>query len=182
MPKAPQIRSTTILAVRRNGQTAMAGDGQVTIDQTVVKAHARKIQTLADGKVLAGFAGALADAMTLLDRFRARLEEHGGNLRRAAVELAKEWRTDKYLRQLNAMLLVADAETLLLISGTGDVITPDDDVIAIGSGGNHALAAARALLRHTDLPAREIAEEALRLAAEVCVYTNANLVTEVIGE
>lgn len=175
-----RIRSTTIVAVRRDGQTALAGDGQVTLDATIVKAGARKLQFLADGKVLAGFAGSLADALTLLDRLRARLEEHSGNLRRAAVELAKEWRTDKYLRQLNAVLVVADAQLLLLISGNGDVIQPDDDVLAVGSGGNFALAAARALLRHTTLSAQEIAVEALRIAAEVCVYTNDQISVEVL--
>lgn len=175
-----KIRSTTIIAVRRAGQVAVAGDGQVTVDNTILKSNARKVQTMAEGRVIAGFAGAVADAMTLFDKFRARLDESQGNLKRAAVELAKEWRTDKYLRQLNALLVVADQETLLLISGTGDVIQPDDDVIAIGSGGNFALAAARALLRHTELTAPEIATEALRIAAEVCVFTNDHLTVETL--
>jgi ATP-dependent HslUV protease subunit HslV len=180
MKSKGRFRGTTIVAVRRDGQTAIAGDGQVTFDSTVVKSGARKVQVLAEGRVLAGFAGAVADAMTLLDKFRTHLEEHSGNLRRAAIELAKAWRTDKYLRQLNAVLVVADRETLLLISGTGDVIQPDDDVLAIGSGGNYALAAARALLRHTDMPASRIAEEALRLASELCVYTNDQISVETI--
>ncbi len=176
-----KIRSTTIVAVRRNQQTAMAGDGQVSVNDTILKAQARKVQTMADGRVLAGFAGAVADAMTLFEKFRARLDESAGNLRRAAVELAKEWRTDKYLRQLNAQLLVADTDTLLLISGTGDVIQPDDEVLTVGSGGPYALAAARALLRHTNLSAAEVAEQALRIAAEVCIYTNDQLTIEVLG-
>ena len=176
-----KVRSTTILAVRRDGQVAMAGDGQVSVNETILKANARKVQTMAEGRALAGFAGAVADAMTLFEKFRGRLDEAQGNLRRAAVELAKEWRSDKYLRQLNAQLLVADAEGLLLISGTGDVIQPDDDVLAVGSGGPYALTAARALLRHTDLSAAQVAEEALRLAAEVCIYTNDHLTVEVLG-
>jgi ATP-dependent HslUV protease subunit HslV len=180
MKRELRVRGTTIVAVRRDGQVAMAGDGQVSIEGTIVKAGAKKIQTLAEGRVLAGFAGAVADAMTLLDKFRAQLESNTGNLRRAAIALAREWRTDKYLRQLNAVLLVADHEDLLLVSGTGDVIAPDDDVLAIGSGGNFALAAARALLRHTELTAATIAEESLRLAAEVCVYTNDQITVAVL--
>jgi ATP-dependent HslUV protease subunit HslV len=176
-----ELRSTTILAVRRGDEVAMAGDGQVSLEDTIIKAGARKVQSMADGTVLAGFAGAVADAMTLFEKFRGKLEESRGNLRRAAVELAKEWRTDKYLRQLNAMLVVADRTSLLMISGTGDVIEPDDDCLAIGSGGRYALAAARALLRHTELGARQIAEEALRIASEVCVYTNDHLTVEVLG-
>lgn len=175
-----KFRSTTIVAVRRHGKVAIAGDGQVSVENTILKSNARKVQTMADGTVIAGFAGAVADAMTLFDKFRAQMETHPNNLRRAAVELAKEWRTDKFLRELNALLIVADLETLLLISGTGDVIQPDDDVIAIGSGGNFALAAARALLRHTELGAQEIAAEALRIASEVCVYTNDQVTIEVL--
>lgn len=178
MAKQHILRGTTILAVRRDGRVAMAGDGQVTLDDTVLKSGARKVQVLGGGKVLAGFAGSVADAMTLLDKFRGHLEQHQGTLRRAAVELAKEWRTDKFLRQLSAMLLTADQDSLLLVSGTGDVIEPEDDAIAIGSGGNHALAAARALLRHTDLGARQIAEAALKIAGELCVYTNQQLTIE----
>lgn len=175
-----EVHATTIVAVRRDGQVALAGDGQVTVENTILKSNARKVQTLAEGRVVAGFAGAVADAMTLFDKFRGRLEESQGSLRRAAIELAKEWRTDKYLRELNALLVVADLETLLLISGTGDVIQPDDDVLAIGSGGNYALAAARALLRHTQLSAADIAAEALRIAAEVCVYTNDQITLETL--
>jgi len=176
------IRSTTIVACRRNGEVAIAGDGQVTVDQTILKTGARKVQRLADGKVVAGFAGAVADAMTLFDKFRGKLEESSGNLLRAAVELAKEWRTDKYLRELNALLIVADLEHLLLISGTGDVIQPDDDLLAIGSGGNYALSAGRALLRHTNLSARELVTEALRIASEVCVYTNDHITVEALPD
>ncbi|MCC7493788.1 MAG: ATP-dependent protease subunit HslV [Fimbriimonadaceae bacterium] len=178
MSMGTKIRGTTIVAVRRDGCVAVAGDGQVTVESTILKSTARKVQRLADGQVLTGFAGAVADAMTLFEKFRARLEESSGNLKRAAVELAKEWRSDKFLRQLNALLVVADREDLLLISGTGDVIAPDDDVIAIGSGGAYALTAARALLRHTDLPAGAVAREALRLAAEVCIYTNDQITCE----
>ncbi|MBI2299844.1 MAG: ATP-dependent protease subunit HslV [Armatimonadetes bacterium] len=181
MGKPPEFHGTTILAVRRHGQVALGGDGQVSVQDTILKSAARKVQALADGRVLAGFAGSVADAMTLLDRFRAKLDESRGSLRKAAVELAKEWRTDKFLRQLSAMLVVADRDTLLLISGTGDVIEPEDDAIAIGSGGNFALAAARALLRHTELDARSICEEALRIAAGLCVYTNEQLTVETLG-
>ena len=156
----------------------MAGDGQVTLGQTVVKASARKVRRLAEGKVIAGFAGASADAFTLLDRFEAKLKEHRGSLPRAAVELAKDWRTDRFLRRLEAMLVVMDAEATLLVSGTGDVIEPDEGVIAIGSGGSYALAAARALMRHTELPAVEIARAALGIASEICVYTNESIVVE----
>lgn len=174
-----RFRSTTIVAVRRDGRAAMAGDGQVTLGQTVMKGKARKVRRLGEGgRVVAGFAGASADAFTLLDRFEAKLKAHQHNLGRAAVELAKEWRTDRYLRRLEAMLVVMDAATTLLISGTGDVVEPDEGVIAIGSGGNFALAAARALLGHTPLTAAEIAREALRIASEICVYTNSNIVVE----
>ena len=177
-PEHERFRSTTVIAVRRDGKGAMAGDGQVTVGSTVVKSAARKVRSLANGRVLCGFAGASADAFTLLDRFEGKLEKHGGNLTRAAVEMAKDWRTDRYLRRLEAMLIVMDAESMLLLSGTGDVIEPDEGVIAIGSGGSFALAAARALLRHTTLGAAEIARESLRIAAEICVYTNDQVVVE----
>jgi ATP-dependent HslUV protease subunit HslV len=176
-----RIHSTTVIAVRRDGKAAMAGDGQVSIGSTVVKGGARKVRALTYGKVLAGFAGASADAFTLLDRFEQKLEAQRHNLARAAVELAKDWRTDRYLRRLEAMLIVMDAESTLLLSGTGDVIEPDEGVIAIGSGGSYALAAARALLRHTALPAADIARESLRIAAEICIYTNQNITVEELG-
>jgi ATP-dependent HslUV protease, peptidase subunit HslV len=173
-----RVRSTTVIAVRREGTSAIAGDGQVSIGATVVKANARKVRKLGGGRVLAGFAGASADAFTLLDRFEAKLEAHRHNLTRAAVELAKEWRTDRYLRRLEAMLIVMDGTQMLLLSGTGDVIEPDEGVIAIGSGGSFALAAARALMAHTELGAAEIARESLRIAAQICVYTNEAIVVE----
>ncbi len=160
----------------------MAGDGQVSLGQTVMKGQARKVRRIADGKVVAGFAGATADAFTLLDRFEAKLKEYRGSLQRAAVELAKDWRTDRYLRRLEAMLIVMDAKATLLISGTGDVIEPDEGVIAIGSGGSYALAAARALLRNSDLSAAEIARRSLEIAGEICVYTNQEIVVEEMGE
>lgn len=163
---------TTVVAVRRQGQVAIAADGQVTYSDTILKHTARKIRRMYHDQVLAGFAGAVADAQTLADRFEAKLEATSGNLRRAAVEFAKEWRTDRILRRLEAMMIVADREYLLLVSGDGNVIEPDDDVLAIGSGGAYAAAAARALLRHTTLTAKEIALEAMRIAAELCVYTN----------
>jgi len=158
----------------------MAGDGQVSLGQTVMKGRARKVRRLEGGKVIAGFAGASADAFTLLDRFEAKLKEHHHSLHRAAVELAKDWRMDRYLRRLEAMLIVMDSEATLLLSGTGDVIEPDEGVVAIGSGGAYALSAARALLRHTDMPAAEIAQKALGIAAEICVYTNDQIVLEEI--
>nr|1M4Y_A Chain A, ATP-dependent protease hslV [Thermotoga maritima]1M4Y_B Chain B, ATP-dependent protease hslV [Thermotoga maritima]1M4Y_C Chain C, ATP-dependent protease hslV [Thermotoga maritima] len=169
---------TTILVVRRNGQTVMGGDGQVTFGSTVLKGNARKVRKLGEGKVLAGFAGSVADAMTLFDRFEAKLREWGGNLTKAAVELAKDWRTDRVLRRLEALLLVADKENIFIISGNGEVIQPDDDAAAIGSGGPYALAAAKALLRNTDLSAREIVEKAMTIAGEICIYTNQNIVIE----
>jgi len=178
----PIFRSTTIVAVRRAGQAAMAGDGQVSLGETVMKGHARKVRRIADGKVVAGFAGATADAFTLLDRLEAKLKEHRGSLQRSAVELAKDWRTDRYLRRLEAMLVVMDAQSTLLISGTGDVIEPDEGVIAIGSGGSYALAAARALMRNTDLPAAEIARRSLEIAAEICIYTNHEISVEEMSE
>lgn len=181
-PDRPVFRSTTIVAVRRNGKAAMAGDGQVSLGQTVMKGHARKVRRIAEGKVVAGFAGATADAFTLLDRFEAKLKEYRGSLQRAAVELAKDWRTDRYLRRLEAMLVVMDAKSTLLISGTGDVVEPDEGVIAIGSGGTYALAAARALMRNTDLSAAEVARQALQIAAEICVYTNDEIIVEEMAE
>ena len=159
----------------------MAGDGQVSLGQTVMKGQARKVRRIAEGKVIAGFAGATADAFTLLDRFEAKLKEYRGSLQRAAVELAKDWRTDRYLRRLEAMLVVMDASTTLLISGTGDVVEPDEGVIAIGSGGSYALAAARALMRNSELSAAEIARRSLEIAAEICVYTNEQIVVEEMG-
>ncbi len=170
--KQPRIRSTTVLAVRRDGHVVLGGDGQVTMGNTVVKSSARKIRRLHDGRIVAGFAGSAADGLTLFEKFESRLKEHGGNLTRAAVELAKDWRTDRMLRRLEALLLVADRERTLLLSGTGDVIEPDGDAAAIGSGGSYALAAARAVLEATKLPAREIAERALAIAGDICIYTN----------
>jgi len=174
------VRATTILAVRRAGQVAIAGDGQVTVGDTVMKHTARKIRLLRDGKVLAGFAGSTADALTLFDKFEAQLNTAQGNLRKAAVELTKDWRTDKYLRRLEAMLVVADTEQILVLSGDGDVIEPDGGVIAIGSGGNYAQAAARALLQYTELSAAEIARAALEIAASICIYTNNQITLHVL--
>lgn len=171
-------RSTTIVVVRRDGKTAMAGDGQVSIEDTIVKSTAQKVRTMRDGDVIAGYAGAAADALALFERLEESLDEYNGNLPRACLELVKQWRTDKVLRQLEALLLVADEDNIFLISGTGDVIVPDEDVMAIGSGGAYATAAAKALLRETSLSAREIAEKALRIAGEICVYTNGNLTIE----
>jgi len=166
------FHATTILCVRRGPVVALAGDGQVTAGHTVMKATARKLRRLGDGTIVAGFAGATADAFTLFERFEAKLKEHRQQLPRAAVELAKEWRTDKYLRRLEAMLLVADRQRTLVLSGTGDVVEPDGDAAAIGSGGPYALSAARALVEATDLAPRDVAERAMRIAAEVCIYTN----------
>lgn len=174
-----QFHATTIVAVKHNGKTAIAGDGQVTFGQnTIMKASARKVRRLYHGKVLAGFAGSVADAFTLFEKFEATLEAYNGNLPRASVELAKQWRTDKVLRKLEALLLVADKENLLMISGNGEVIEPDGGVGAIGSGGFYALSAARALVKHTELSAAEIAKEALTIAADICVYTNHNIKVE----
>jgi ATP-dependent HslUV protease subunit HslV len=173
-----RTRSTTVLVVRSGGKVVMGSDGQVTMGQTVVKSTARKLRRLGDGKIVAGFAGSAADGLTLFEKFEAKLKESSGNLMRAAVELAKDWRTDRVLRRLEALLLVADHEHILMLSGTGDIIEPDTDVAAIGSGGNFALAAARALMAETKLSAREIAERSLGIAAEICVYTNTNLVFE----
>ena len=172
------FHATTIVAVRRGNSAAMAGDGQVTLGQTIVKGSARKVRRLAEGRVLCGFAGATADAFTLLDRFEAKLKAYQHNLARASLEVARDWRTDRYLRKLEAMLLVMDTATTFLISGTGDIVEPDEGVIAIGSGGNYALAAARAMLAHTQLSAAEIARESLRIASEICVYTNSSIVLE----
>jgi len=176
--RGPDVHSTTILSVRHRGHVVMAGDGQVTVGQTIMKRNARKVRRLYHDKVLAGFAGAGADALTLFERFEKKLGEVNGNLRRAAVELAKDWRTDRLLRRLEALLVIADGESSLIVSGTGDVIEPEDGLCAIGSGGNYALAAARVLLRHSTLGAREIAEEAMRTAAAICVYTNDQLTIE----
>lgn len=174
------FRSTTVIGVRRNGATAIAADGQVTFgESTILKHTARKVRRLADGKIVCGFAGSVADAQALQDRFESKIEAFK-NLKRAAVEFAKDWRTDKILRQLNALMLVADSESLLLVGGDGNVIEPDDGVAGIGSGGAYALAAARALMTHTDLSAEEIARSALRIASEICVYTNDQCVVEVI--
>jgi ATP-dependent HslUV protease subunit HslV len=172
------MHGTTVLAVRKDGLTVMAGDGQVSMDKLVLKHRARKVRTLLDGKVLAGFAGSTADAMTLFEKFEVKLKEFSGGLLRSAVELAKDWRTDRVLRRLEALLLVADGEKILLISGTGDVIEPDSAVMAIGSGGPYALAAAKALMQHSDLAADQIAEQAMHIAAELCVFTNDELVLE----
>jgi ATP-dependent HslUV protease subunit HslV len=170
-----RIRSTTILAVRREGKVALGGDGQVTVGETVMKSNAQKVRSLRGGKLLAGFAGAAADAFTLFEKFEEKLERHPGNLPRAAVELAKDWRSDRVLRRLEALLAVTDTEHSFVISGTGDIIEPDDGILAIGSGGSYALAAARALTANTDLSPREIVERSLRIAGEICVFTNTNI-------
>ncbi|HLY38553.1 MAG TPA: ATP-dependent protease subunit HslV [Candidatus Binatia bacterium] len=177
----PELRATTILCVRHGGRVVMAGDGQVTVGQTIMKSNARKVRRLYHDRVLAGFAGAGADALTLYERFENKLGQVNGNLRRAAVELAKDWRTDRLLRRLEALMVVADRESSLVISGTGDVIEPEDGLCAIGSGGNFALAAARALVRHSSLDARQIAEQAMRIAADICVYTNTEIAVEELG-
>jgi ATP-dependent HslUV protease subunit HslV len=175
------FHATTIVSVRRGGHVVMAGDGQVTLGNTVMKANARKVRRLGTGKVLAGFAGATADAFTLFELFEDKLTRHNGNLTRAAVELAKDWRTERRLGRLEALLAVADAEASLLISGNGDVIEPEDGLIAIGSGGPYALAAARALLANTELDARHVAEQALTIAGQICIYTNGNVTVEELG-
>jgi ATP-dependent HslUV protease subunit HslV len=172
------LHATTILAVRHQGHVVMVGDGQVTVGQTIMKSNARKVRRLYQDRVLAGFAGAGADALTLFERFETKLGQVNGNLRRAAVELAKDWRTDRLLRRLEALLVIADRESSLVVSGTGDVIEPEDGCCAIGSGGNFALAAARALVRHSTLEARQVVEEAMRIAAAICVYTNDHLTVE----
>ena len=174
----PDWHGTTILAVRRNGSTVIAGDGQVSMGQTIVKGQARKVRTLAAGRVMAGFAGATADAFTLLERLEAKLEQYPDHLARACVDLAKDWRTDRYLRRLEAMLIVADRSAIYTVTGVGDVLEPEEGVAAIGSGGSFALAAARALLAETELDAEQIARKAMAIAASICVYTNDNLTVE----
>ena len=173
-----ETRSTTILAVRHRDQAVMGGDGQVTFGDTVVKQSARKIRRLYDDRILAGFAGSAADSFALFSRFESKLEEYRGNLERSAVELAKDWRTDRILRRLEAMLVVLDAESMFLLSGNGDLIVPDEGIIAIGSGGAYALAAAKALARHADFDAKEIVEHAMEIAASICIYTNASVTIE----
>jgi ATP-dependent HslUV protease, peptidase subunit HslV len=175
-----ELHGTTILSVRRNGVVAVGGDGQVSIGSTVMKGNARKVRRLYDGKVLAGFAGGTADAFTLFERFEAKLQQYG-NLTRAAIELAKDWRTDRSLRRLEALLCVADAKTSFIVSGNGDVIEPEDDIMAIGSGGAYAQAAARALLEHTELPADEIVKKSLEIAGDLCIYTNQNHTIETLS-
>jgi len=181
MPTAAEhvkIRSTTVLLVQRNGSVAMAGDGQVTLGETVIKGNARKVRRLLSGEILAGFAGATADAFSLLSRFETKLGEYQGQLERAAIELSKDWRTDKYLRHLEALLIVADKNNAFLISGKGDVIASDEGLLSVGSGSMFALAAARALMKHTEMSAAEIAREALRIAGEICIYTNSDITLE----
>lgn len=171
----PRVRSTTILGVRRNGRVALGGDGQVSVGETIMKSNAMKVRSLRGGKLLAGFAGAAADAFTLFEKFEEKLERHPGNLSRAAVELAKDWRSDRVLRRLEALLAVTDSERGFIISGTGDIIEPDDGILAIGSGGPFALAAARALLENTEMEPREIVKRGLEIASQICVYTNSNI-------
>ena len=177
----PIFRSTTILTVRRGEDVVMIGDGQVSLGNTVMKGGARKVRTLLDGKIMGGFAGSAADGLALFERLEAKLAAHGSRLRRAAVELAKDWRTDKLMRRLEAMIIVADNEGIYLLSGTGDIIEPDDGIVAIGSGGNYALAAARALSENTELSAREIAEASMKIASDICIYTNSNFTICEIG-
>ncbi len=172
------FKGTTILCVRHNGKVAIAGDGQVTMGNTVLKHNAKKIRTMYDDKIIAGFSGATADAFTLFERFEAKIESYRGNIRRAAVELAKDWRTDKVLRRLEALLIIADKEHTFIISGTGDVIEPEDGIAAIGSGGPYAQAAARALLENTNLSAKEVVEKSMKIASNICIYTNENITTE----
>jgi len=173
-----KVRSTTVLLVSRDGKTAMGGDGQVTLGETVIKGNARKVRRVYQGKVVAGFAGATADAFTLLSRFEGKLEQHQGQLERASIELTKDWRTDKFLRHLEALMIVTDGNDSFLISGKGDVIASDEGLLAVGSGSMYALAAARALMRHTQLGAAEIVAESLRIAGEICIYTNSDIVIE----
>jgi ATP-dependent HslUV protease, peptidase subunit HslV len=175
------FHATTVVSVRRNGRVVVAGDGQVTLGNTVMKASARKVRRMADGKCIAGFAGSAADGIALFEKLEAKLKEHNGNLPRSAVELAKDWRTDRVLRRLEALLIVADKDRTFLLSGTGDIIEPDEGVIAIGSGGPFALASARALLAHTQMEARDIAQAALEIAADICIYTNRNITIEDLG-
>jgi ATP-dependent HslUV protease subunit HslV len=178
MSEQNTMHATTILAVRRNGKTAIAGDGQVTVGSTVMKHNARKVRKMYNDRIVAGFAGATADAFTLFEKFEAKLEQYHGNLTRAAVELAKDWRTDKVLRRLEALMIVADAERSFILSGTGDVIEPEDGIAAIGSGGPYALAAARALTAHTALSARQTVEAAMQIAGDICIYTNKEITVE----
>ncbi|MDY0240541.1 MAG: ATP-dependent protease subunit HslV [Rhodospirillaceae bacterium] len=178
MSDIPTWHGTTILAVRKNGKIVVAGDGQVTLGATVIKSNARKVRRLGDGSVIGGFAGATADAFTLFERLEAKLEKYPGQLTRACVELAKDWRTDRYLRRLEAMMAVADTQTSLVLTGTGDVLEPEDGLIGIGSGGNYALAAARALVAIDGLEAEEIARRAMAIAADICIYTNRNVIVE----
>jgi len=180
MKKKTSIRSTTILGVLHKNQAALAGDGQVTLNNTIIKHGSLKIRRLFDGKVLAGFAGASADAFTLFEKFEEKLHQYNGNLTRAAVEMAKEWRMDKFLRRLEAMLAVVDSKTALIVSGNGDVVEPDDKIVAIGSGGSFALAAARALMQHSEMNAKEIVETAMNIAADICIYTNHKINIETI--
>ena len=175
MNTLPRVRSTTILGVHRDGKVALGGDGQVSVGETIMKSNAQKVRTLAGGKLLAGFAGAAADAFTLFEKFEEKLKRHPGNLSKAAVELAKDWRSDRVLRRLEALLAVTDSERGFIISGTGDIIEPDDGILAIGSGGSYALAAARALLTNTELSPRDIVQRGLSIAADICVYTNSNI-------
>jgi ATP-dependent HslUV protease subunit HslV len=175
------VRSTTVLAVRKGGRVAMGGDGQVTMGDTVVKTKARKVRALKEGKFLAGFAGAVADAFTLFEKLEEKLDRYPANIAKAVVELAKDWRMDRYLRRLDALLAVADADHLFLVSGNGDVIEPDDEVLAIGSGGSYALAAARALRDHSDLDARAIVQRSLEIAGEICIYSNQDIVVLELG-
>ncbi len=178
--RKPEIHSTTILGLLHKGQAAIAGDGQVTFGNTIMKHSSRKIRRLYNDQILAGFAGAAADAFTLFERFEEKLQQYNGNLTRSAVELAKDWRTDRFLRRLEAMLAVVDKNTSLIISGTGDVVEPDDKIVAIGSGGPYALAAARALIRNTDMTAREIVENSMKIASDICIYTNSNISIEIL--
>ncbi len=171
----PRVRATTVLAVRRSGKVAIGGDGQVTVGETVMKSHAQKVRLIRGGKIVAGFAGAVADAMTLFDKFEEKLERYPGNLPRAAVELAKDWRSDRVLRRLEALLIVADKDNGFIVSGTGELIEPDDGILAIGSGGSYALAAARALVDNTQLDATEVVKRAMHIAGEICIYTNTNI-------
>lgn len=176
------LKGTTIIAVRHKGKVAIAGDGQISLENTILKHSAKKVRKVFGGKVLAGFAGSVADAFTLFDRFEKKLEEYRGNLQRAAVELAKEWRTDKFLRRLEALLVVADSSQILVISGSGEVIEPDEEVVGIGSGGAYALAAGKALLKYSNLSAEEIAKESISIASSICVYTNNQISMEVLSE
>ena len=177
-----KIRATTVVAVRKNGRVALGGDGQVTLGDTVMKTHAQKVRTMRNGEILTGFAGAVADAFTLFERLEQKLERSPGNLTKAVVELAKDWRTDRYLRRLDALLVVADADHLFLVTGNGDVIQPDDDIAAIGSGGSYALSAARALVDNTDLPAKDIVRKSLEIAGEICIYTNTDITVLELGD